>query len=61
MNILDVIRLYRALEPIAKPVVAELVRAIATHENPKNAAERALREVTHGQATEKLLDSMGKL
>jgi hypothetical protein len=61
MNILDVIRLYRALEPIAKPVVAELIKAIATHESPRDAAERALREVVHGQTTEKLLDSMGKL
>jgi ribosomal protein S12 methylthiotransferase accessory factor YcaO len=59
--ILDFIRWYRTLEPIARPVVTELIKAIATHESPKDAAERALREVLHGQATEALLDRMGKL
>lgn len=61
VNILTWIKWFRALEPIARPAVGALVSAIASHENPKDAAERALREVLHGQATEKLLDSMGKL
>ena len=52
MSLLSVLKWYRVLSPIVRPIVGEVVKAIAKSDDPKAAAIRALREVAHEQAAE---------